>query len=178
MIGYIRSAVVPNINSISRKRFNVNGASLLSTLSDHGNSSSNPLIENYRSTWPDPEYQAPANILESLPKRTVPDSVLKFRMTASFGHGSSIFYPHIATHPADCKVRMQVSLNDLNLSKDESAIFLRMIGTRFNTGNKVVTLISDRFTNRLENKKYLIYLLEDLLVKTRELDMIKNSYLL
>lgn len=100
MIGFSRFAAA----TVKRSTNTVN---YLSTL--HGSSSSSPLIENYRSTWPDPEFQAPHNILAAAPVRTVPDSALGFIMTATLNHGSSIFYPHMDIHPSDCKVKLQVN---------------------------------------------------------------------
>jgi len=69
-------------------------------------------------------------------------------------------------------------MTDLGLNEDESIILKRMIGSRYNSGSDEVKLISRRYGNRIENKKYLTYLLEDLLLKTRELNKIKDQYLI
>jgi hypothetical protein len=47
--------------------------------------------------------------------RTVPDSVLKFKLTARFDLGTSIYYPHLKFHPADCKVALYVSFYSYTL---------------------------------------------------------------
>lgn len=44
-----------------------------------------------------------------------------------------------------------------------------MVSTRFNTGRRQVKLVTNRFPNRLENKKYLVYLLEKLIAESKRL---------
>ena len=44
-----------------------------------------------------------------------------------------------------------------------------MVGKRFNTGKREITLITERFPNRMENKKYLIFQLEKLIEESRKL---------
>jgi hypothetical protein len=67
-----------------------------------------PFIENYRARWPQPEiFEANEEIV--LPKRTVPDEFMTFRMTATMDHGQAIHYPHLAYNPADFKVILLVS---------------------------------------------------------------------
>lgn len=69
----------------------------------------------------------------------------------------------------------QVAIPDLNLNDTERRIFVRMVGPRYQQGRHEVKLVSDRFPNRLENKKYLIYLLESLLLETRRLCAEKDT---
>jgi len=107
--------------------------------------------------------------MEAVPKRTIPDSKLRFQLKASFSQGSSIFYPHLKFHPADFKVGLVVNTADLGLSEDELAVFLEMVGPRYNQGKRIVRLTAERFPNRIENKKYLILLLEKLLLETRRI---------
>jgi len=57
----------------------------------------------------------------------------------------------------------------LGLTKDEEAIFLEMVGKRYNQGRKEVKLTADRFPNRIENKRYLIVLLENLVTEAKVL---------
>ena len=78
-------------------------------LSHFGPSSATPFVEHARSAWP--EVHAPSNAPEIiLPKKTVPDSALKFTLRATFDHGAAIHYPHLKFHPADFKVKMSVSI--------------------------------------------------------------------
>ena len=61
-------------------------------------------------------------IQQLIPTRTIPDSVLRFRLKSTFEHGISVYYPHLKYHPADYKVALFVNINDLNLSKEEKII--------------------------------------------------------
>jgi predicted nucleotide-binding protein (sugar kinase/HSP70/actin superfamily) len=95
-----------------------------------------------------------------------PDA-LKFKITSSFEHGTSILYPHLEFNPADFKVTMYVSIDDLGLTAEEKLIFIEMIGKRYNQGKKEVRLTTERFPNRIENKRYLVVLLENLIAETK-----------
>lgn len=64
---------------------------------------------------------------------------------------------------------IQVSIDDLGLNKEQQQIFIRMVGSRYNVGNRQVKLTADRFPNRIENKRYLVMLLEDLVHQTKNL---------
>ncbi len=66
-----------------------------------------PLAEFYRNTWPDPT-PGPQVPKVELPTRTIPENVLKFKFRLSLEHGSSIFFPHLKTNPADRKVTLEV----------------------------------------------------------------------
>lgn len=74
----------------------------------HNRASSTPLIEHYRSAWPDVLKDKPSAEMPEFPKRTVPDDLLRFSFTANFDAGGAFFYPHLKTNPADFKVRMKV----------------------------------------------------------------------
>ena len=62
-------------------------------------------------------------------------------------------------------------MKDLNLKTPVRKIFQEMIGPRFKTNadGGVVTLTCDRFPNRIENKRYVIYILESLLAESRRI---------
>mmetsp|Transcript_11041 Transcript_11041/g.15233 ORF Transcript_11041/g.15233 Transcript_11041/m.15233 type:complete len:183 (-) Transcript_11041:3-551(-) len=162
-----------------------NAALSTNVLSKHlSPNASAPLIQAYRPLWPDPEYFR-GSVIESsteslpavnLPPRTIPDSALRFTFKTTFQPGSAISYTHLRINPADFKVSLKVSLSHLNLNDDERLIFIRMVAARFNQGRNEVKLVSNRFPNRLENKKYLIYMLESLLLETRRLYSEKSNY--
>ena len=79
-------------------------------------------------------------------------------------------YPHLKYHPADYKVGLVVKVADCGFESDlEKDIFLEMVGKRYNTGKKEVRLTTDRFSNRVENKKYLTLLLERLIAESKRL---------
>lgn len=72
----------------------------------------------------------------------------------------------------------QVFLADLALTKEEEYILIRMLAKRFNSGNREIRLTSERFPNRIENKRYLIYLLENLVAEAKKLAVIQREMLL
>jgi hypothetical protein len=75
----------------------------------HNDKRSNaPLLEHYRSGWPDVNPDVPAATQPELTKRTIPDEILRFNFSASFNKGGAFFYPHLLTNPADFKVSMKV----------------------------------------------------------------------
>ena len=154
-----------------------------------------PLIQHFRSTWPDvlqhgssaPELDAALQI----PPRTVPDDKLRFQMRTSFNHGTDIFYPHMKIHPADFKVSLlvssnplldhvhallQVSIDDLGLQQRELEVFREMVGRRVNPGRRELKLVCEQFPNRVENKRYVIYLLEKLLAEAKRLTAEESKY--
>ena len=51
-----------------------------------------------------------------------------------------------------------------------------MLGKRYNQGKREFRLISSRFPNRIENKKYLTLLLEKLILEAKELNKNKSKY--
>ncbi len=128
-----------------------------------------PLISQYRSRWPRPAKRAVAEDLKPI-ARTVPSDKLQFQFRATFGHGTSILYPHLKFHPADFKVGLVVKVDDCGFKSDmERDIFIEMVGKRYNTGKKEVRLTTDRFSNRVENKRYLTLLLERLIAESKKL---------
>ena len=70
-----------------------------------------------------------------------------------------------------------MNVDDLKLSKWEEKILIEMVGKRFNVGRREITLITERFPNRIENKKYLIFLLEKLVSETRRISQIDQKTL-
>lgn len=130
-----------------------------------------PLVQHYRNSWPDTEHFSPTQSEDDfvLPPRTVKDNVLRFKLTARFDFGASLYYPHLDTHPGDFKVALMVFTKDLNLSPDELKVFLRMIGPRYNHNTKEVKITCKRFPNRIENKRFAVLTLEKLLAEARKI---------
>eukprot|EP01038_Epipyxis_sp_PR26KG_P017463 gene17463-24158_t len=147
-----------------------------------------PLVEKYRSIWPSPEYgnldsnDDSGNVDNNNDEnqlslvRTIPDEVLRFRLKASFSQGSALFYPHLPYNPADFKVALMVTIDDLNLSKKELGVLIRMVGPRYNTGKREIKLTADKFPNRIENKRYLTILLENLVAEAKKLSACSHEY--
>jgi hypothetical protein len=131
------------------------------------------LIQNTKSRWP---ATAVISSEKVLPPRTVPDSALKFKLSSTFDHGTGIYFPHMNMNPEDFKVSMMASVDELGLSESELRVFIEMVGPRFNTGSRTVKLTSDRFPNRIENKRYLIVLLEKLIAEAKSLDTLPDKH--
>jgi hypothetical protein len=53
---------------------------------------------------------------------------------------------------------------------------IRMVGPRYNQGRHEIKLTASRFTNRVENKRYLVYLLEQLVAEAKELSLQPNIF--
>ena len=130
-----------------------------------------PLVQHYRNSWPETENFAPSTKDEdfALPRRTVPDSKLRFKLNARFDFGASLYYPHLDTHPADLKVALMVDTKDLGLSPTELRVFLRMVGPRYNHNKREVKITCKRFANRIENKRFAVLTLEKLLAEARKI---------
>ncbi len=69
-----------------------------------------PFAEHYRPVWPERPLLPAATLKQEIHERTVPDSVLSFKLRATFDHGTAIHYPHLKFNPADFKVVMSVSM--------------------------------------------------------------------
>ena len=63
----------------------------------------------------------------------------------------------------------QVNVNDLGLTSAEESVLRRLVGKRYNPGRNEITLVADQFPSRMENKKYLVLLLENLCSEARRL---------
>jgi hypothetical protein len=51
-----------------------------------------------------------------------------------------------------------------------------MVGPRIRVGNGLIKLTAEKFPNRMENRKYLLFLLEDLVKKAKELNAVRDQY--
>ena len=51
-----------------------------------------------------------------------------------------------------------------------------MVGTRYNVGKKEIKLTCERFPNRIENKRYLVLLLENLVRECKKLFAMSGKY--
>jgi hypothetical protein len=67
-----------------------------------------PLLQYYRSSWPDGKPETKSPLDAKLPPRTVPDSALRFELCASYKKGMAVMYSHLPINPADYKVALRV----------------------------------------------------------------------
>ena len=51
-----------------------------------------------------------------------------------------------------------------------------MVGSRYNVGKKEIKLTCERFPNRIENKRYLVLLLENLVSECKKLYAMSDKY--
>ena len=149
-----------------------------SVISKHqGPRAARPLIGHYKPKWP-MATQKPLPKEFSPVSRTVANEKLRFQFKTTFGHGSAILYPHLKFHPGDFKVGLVVKVEGCGFTSElEKEVFIEMVGPRYNTSKKEVRLTSERFPNRIENKKYLINLLEKLIAESKMLAASAGSVL-
>ena len=104
--------IVDNMYSVSKTKVNL----FRTSIREYNNPrSATPLIEHYKSRWPEPpQSKALESVVANLPKRTVSESDLKFELRATFDHGRAYLYPHMKFNPADFKVIMKVRFTILN----------------------------------------------------------------
>ncbi|CAN0097339.1 unnamed protein product [Scytosiphon promiscuus] len=108
---------------------------------------------------------------EPLPPRTVPDEILGFSCRTYMAGDSDERYPNVhGVHPAEFKVELTVPVPLLELSPAEESRLIQIVGPRYLERRQVLRLVSDRFPNRIDNKRYLVHLLENILVEARNLE--------
>eukprot|EP00904_Undaria_pinnatifida_P011682 jgi/Undpi1/7644/HiC_scaffold_23.g10117.m1 len=80
-------------------------------------------------------------------------------------------YPNIhGVHPAEFKVGLSVPVPLLGLSPKEEERLIQLVGPRYKSKGQMLQLVSDRFPNRIDNKRFLVNLLENILVEARNVD--------
>jgi hypothetical protein len=126
-----------------------------------------PMLSSLRPAWP--STGVPEEVVEAIPKRTVPSEKLFFELSMHVDDNKLLVYPHLKYHPADLKVRLYVSIDDLGLTEDEQNIFCKLIGPRFNPGKRMAKLVCSRFPERGENQKFLILQLEQLIEEAKKI---------
>ncbi|CAM9653765.1 unnamed protein product [Pylaiella littoralis] len=106
-----------------------------------------------------------------LPPRTVPDDILGFSCRTYMAGDSDDRYPNAhGVHPAEFKVELTVPVPELGLSASEEERLIQIVGPRYRENRQVLRLVSDRFPNRIDNKRYLVHLLENILVEARNVE--------
>ncbi|CBJ31376.1 conserved unknown protein [Ectocarpus siliculosus] len=130
---------------------------------------------------------------EPLPPRTVPDDILGFSCRTYMAGDADERYPNAhGVHPAEFKVELRVPVPLLGLAPAEEERLIQIVGPRYLERQQVLRLVSDRFPNRIDNKsapetrldmrtkavvdnylafqRYLVHLLENILVEARNID--------
>jgi Mitochondrial ribosomal subunit protein len=106
-----------------------------------------------------------------LPPRTVPEEMFTFKARTYFSSDTDTRYPNThGVHLAEFKVTMTVHADDLGMSRSQLSLLAALAGRRFNERTNVLKLTTTLFPSRVENKKYLVYLLEQLKAESIKLD--------
>lgn len=93
------------------------------------------------------------------------ESELRFE-TRSYGR--LVLPPYVAA--GEHKVTVKVALKAIPFTNErEVDIFLETVGSRFNKKKGVLQLSSEKFASRIENKRYLVDMIERLVFSAKEL---------
>lgn len=95
----------------------------------------------------------------------IPESDLIFR-TTSFGRFQ--LAPHVS--PGEHRVTVRVPLASIPFENEtEKRVFLEIVGPRYKAEKEVLQLSSEKFASRIENKRYLVGMLERIVASARRL---------
>lgn len=85
------------------------------------------------------------------------DQILRVKSHTYVGEG----------HPVEKKVVLNVKVSDLNLNATEKHKFLLLSGSRYNVNTEELVMSSERFPHRKQNKKYLLDVLNKLIIEAK-----------
>jgi hypothetical protein len=95
----------------------------------------------------------------------IPESALRFR-TSSYGRFA--LPPYVS--PGEHRVTVKVPLSAIPFdSPSEKEIFHQIVGSRYNKEKDVLQLSSEKFASRIENKRHLVGMIEDIMAAVRRL---------
>ncbi len=95
----------------------------------------------------------------------IPESELRFR-THSYGRFALPPYVSSGEH----RVTVKVALKAIPFENgQEKEIFLEIVGSRFNSKKGDLQLSSEKFASRIENKRYLVDMIEKIVLNARKL---------
>ena len=93
------------------------------------------------------------------------ESNLRFT-TKSYGRFA--LPPYVS--PGEHRVTVKVALKDIPFENDhEKDIFMEIVGARYNPTKGDLQLSSDKFASRIENKRYLVDMIEKIVANSRQL---------
>mmetsp|Transcript_20643 Transcript_20643/g.27100 ORF Transcript_20643/g.27100 Transcript_20643/m.27100 type:complete len:192 (+) Transcript_20643:32-607(+) len=105
----------------------------------------------------------PKPVIRTL-KCGVREDKLRYKTTH---YGLRELAPHVA--PAEHKVQLRVSLQDLNMTDIELDVLKQIVGSRLNFERKEMVLTSDQFGSRIENKRHLTSMLDRIVIGAKQL---------
>lgn len=95
----------------------------------------------------------------------IPESELRFRTTS---YGRFVLPPYVS--PGEHRVTMLVALSAIPFQNEqEKEVFLEIVGSRFNSKKEELKLSSEKFASRIENKRYLVDMIERIVSSARTL---------
>ena len=95
----------------------------------------------------------------------IPESALRFKTTS---YGRYILPPYVA--PGEHRVTVNVPLSAIPFNNDdEKEILLQIVGSRYVKEKGFVQLSAEKFASRIENKRYLVDLIEQIVASSRRL---------
>eukprot|EP01082_Thalassiosira_pseudonana_P011853 g10133.t1 g10133 contig4:1287204-1287749(+) len=94
----------------------------------------------------------------------IPESELRFR-TVSYGRFA--LPPYVS--PGEHRVTVKVALSAIPLRDEEREVLLQIVGSRYNAEKKELQLSSEKFASRIENKRHLVGMIEQIVLNSRKL---------
>ncbi len=109
--------------------------------------------------------QRAAELLERHLECGIPESELRF-ITVSYGRFA--LPPYVS--PGEHRVTVKVALKAIPFKNEqEKEIFLEIVGSRFDPKKGDLQLSSEKFASRIENKRYLVDMIERIVSNARTL---------
>ena len=95
----------------------------------------------------------------------IPESELRFR---TMSYGRFALPPYVS--PGEHRVTVKVALSAIPFENEqEKEIFLEIVGSRYNSKKGDLQLSSEKFASRIENKRYLVDMIEKIVLNARKL---------
>ena len=95
----------------------------------------------------------------------IPESELRFR---TMSYGRFALPPYVS--PGEHRVTVKVALSAIPFENEqEKEIFLEIVGSRYNSKKGDLQLSSEKFASRIENKRYLVDVIEKIVLNARKL---------
>ena len=109
--------------------------------------------------------QRAAELVERRLKCGILESELRFQTTS---YGRFVLPPHVS--PGEHRVIVKVALSAIPFENEaEEEIFLDIVGVRYNPKKGYLQLSSEKFASRIENKRYLVDMIERIVLNARKL---------
>lgn len=95
----------------------------------------------------------------------IPESALRFKTTS---YGRYVLPPYVS--PGEHRVTVKVPLSAIPFSNAlEREVLLGIVGSRYNTEKDYLQLTSEKFASRIENKRHLVGMIEQIVASARKL---------